>query len=173
MIVNFRPALGDVLISRFQALGDRIGRGNKIFLVNFVGAFQKLLVVVLEIFCENFLTRFFLGLKKVDALHMRAHHPHHGVAIFLNGLFARHHRHRRIRHFDARVPEHPVTFLLGLHVKWIGEIRRIDEFRLQSLDPVGRRSNRQPRHIALRIDTVPFHHHAMKKIAQRTQARAG
>jgi hypothetical protein len=60
-----------------------------------------------------------------------------------------------------------------LHVKRIGEIRRIDEFRFKSLHPVGRRSNRQPNYIAFRIDTVPFHHHAMKKITQRTQPRAG
>ena len=109
----------------------------------------------------------------MDALHVRAHHPHHRVVVLLNGLFARHHRHGRIRHFDARIPQYPVAFFLGLNIKWIRKIRRIDELGLQRLYPIGRRSDGKPSDVALRIETVPFHHHAVKKITQRTQARAG
>src|SRR6185503_20122830 len=104
----------------------------------------------------------------MDAFHMRPYHAHDGVALVLNGLFTRHHRHGRIGHLYSGVPEDSEALPLGLNIKRMGKVRGVDEFCVQGLKPIRWRTDRKPSNVALGIDTVFSHHYAMKKIPQGT-----
>ena len=121
-----RALLRDVFISRLQALSDGVGDGDEILLVNFVGAFKQFAIMGFQIFTQDFEAKIFVALQKMNAFHVRFHHPHDAVAI-IDGMFAPgDDRHRRIADFLFGIPQDAIAFSLGLNVGGMRKVGGID-----------------------------------------------
>src|SRR5690242_2047656 len=67
---DLRPCLSDIIVSRFQPFGDRIGCGDEILLEHIIGTFQKLRIRGSYVLRQNFQTEFFILFMKGDGFDM-------------------------------------------------------------------------------------------------------
>ena len=67
VIADIGASLGDVVVGRFQAFGDRIRRGDEILLENIVRAFEKLRVGGSYVLGQDFQAELFILLVKREA----------------------------------------------------------------------------------------------------------